>query len=569
MEKFTEDQFSGQPLDHHGLIAATIEKLGLVEKIDSRLPISRKNGAKVTMGQRVSAMILNGLGFIDSRLYMFPEFLENKPVARLLGQEVKAEYFNDDALGRCLDRIHDYGTTKLFSEIAFLIGAENKLLGSSVHFDSSSLSVYGEYRDQDIPTVADNQSTEEQKTVIQPLASLPKTPVITHGYSKDHRPDLKQVVINLATTGASGFPIWFESHSGNASDKKILREAAERMQKFCKTLSAAPAFLYVADSAMYESCLKDGGQLLWLSRVPEKHKAAKELLQRSDDDFCWRKCSNGYHICVIENQYKGTHQRWCIVSSEQAYHRETKTLNANIIKTEKRAEKDLWHLTCKNYGCEQDAMTALSSFNKKLKYHFTEAKIISVKKHKGKGRPKNGAISETVNYKIEGALIQDKERIEKLRRQKGRFILATNQLDRAQLPDEEMLPEYKEQSKTESGFKFIKDDAFEVSSVFLKKPSRISALMMVMTLCLMVYSVAQYHLRESLKAANDSIPDQRKKPTQKPTLKRVLKLFHGVQVLTIRINDEVQELVINMNDVLKKIVAYFGPVAEAIYDASG
>ena len=64
---------------------------------------------------------------------------------------------------------------------------------------------------------------------------------------------------------------------------------------------------------------------------------------------------------------------------------------------------------------------------------------------------------------------------------KGRFILATNQLDIKLLPTETILSEYKEQSKTESGFKFIKDNSFEVSSIFLKKAERISALMMIMT----------------------------------------------------------------------------------------
>ena len=46
--------------------------------------------------------------------------------------------------------------------------------------------------------------------------------ILKHGHSKDHHTDLKQMIINLVTTGATGFPIWMEAHSGNASDKKIL-----------------------------------------------------------------------------------------------------------------------------------------------------------------------------------------------------------------------------------------------------------------------------------------------------------------------------------------------------------
>ena len=52
-------------LGHLGLIAAIIKRLKLVEKIDFRLPVSKERGAIVTMGQRVAAMLLNGLGFFE------------------------------------------------------------------------------------------------------------------------------------------------------------------------------------------------------------------------------------------------------------------------------------------------------------------------------------------------------------------------------------------------------------------------------------------------------------------------------------------------------------------------
>ena len=90
----------GQVLDHLGIVASVIDRLKLVDKIDSRIPVSKHKGAKVTMGQRVAAMILNGLGFTDDRLYLFPDFLKNKPVERLLGKGLTASDFNDDATGR-------------------------------------------------------------------------------------------------------------------------------------------------------------------------------------------------------------------------------------------------------------------------------------------------------------------------------------------------------------------------------------------------------------------------------------------------------------------------------------
>ena len=94
----TKKQVEGKVLDHLGLVAATIEDLGLVDKIDALLPLDKNMGSKISMGQRSAAMILNGLGFMNDRLYMFENFLKNKPVDRLFGKGVKASHFNDDAL---------------------------------------------------------------------------------------------------------------------------------------------------------------------------------------------------------------------------------------------------------------------------------------------------------------------------------------------------------------------------------------------------------------------------------------------------------------------------------------
>ena len=507
------------------------------------------------MGQRVAAMIFNGLGFIDDRLYMFPQFLDNKPVDRLFQGSVKAEYFNDDALGRCLDAIDEYGVTKLFSEIALMIGLEQKLLGRTFNIDTTSLTVYGEYEESEIPKEIKLDSPVDPSS-----SAIPK-----YGYSKDHRSDLKQMVLNLATTGKAGFPIWMEAHSGNASDKKILHEAVQRMRALCKGIKDAPSFMTVGDSAIYDACIKEASDMLWLTRVPERHKAAKELLQYPDDAYGWIELADGYKICVTENRYRGIHQRWTVVFSKQAYERECKTLEKQIQKAEDCLKKELWHLGNQVFQCECDAKKAWKSVSKKPTYFALSASIEPIFRHKGKGRPRKNAQHSIVGYKVVGQLSRDEQKISGLKNTKGRFLLATNQLDREVLPDADVLPEYKGQSKTESGFKFIKNDAFEVSSIFLKKPGRIAALMMVMTLCLMVYAIAQFELRSSLAAAQDTIPNQTKKETANPSMQWVYRLFHGVQVITLTIQEMTQEIVINLKGVHKKIIRYFGPKAMEIY----
>jgi transposase len=223
------------------------------------------------MGKRIAAMVLNGLGFMNDRLYMFPTFLANKPVDRLFSGNLNAVMFNDDALGRCLDAVSAFGVTKLFSEISFEIGCKFKLFGRTARIDTTSLSVHGSY---------DSKGGEDGggDAVFK----------ITHGYSKDQRPDLKQMILNLATTGAGSFPIWMEAHSGNVSDKVILQQAAVRMQAFCDQLKDTPSFIFVGDSAMYEKCISENAdKLLWLSRVPGTIKKALDIERIPDAEVAW------------------------------------------------------------------------------------------------------------------------------------------------------------------------------------------------------------------------------------------------------------------------------------------
>lgn len=535
----TRGQVKGKVFDHLGLIACVLRRVGLIEKIDARLPVQKEKGAKVTMGERVAAMILNGLGFIDDRLYLFPEFLANKPVDRLFrNPELKAEYFNDDALGRALDAIYEYGETKLFTEIAFEIGVEQKLLGTSVHFDNTSLMVHGEY-----------ESSPENGSI-----------TITHGYSKEKRFDLKQMVLNLATTGAANFPIWMEAHNGNASDKVVLHQAAERMQTFCQALKDAPSFLYVGDSAFYEHAVCDRSTMKWLTRVPETIKEARNLVE--GEPISWEDLGRGYRISTHRSSYGGVEQQWVLVESQQACERESKTRDKKIEEEKDRYQRDLWHLSCREFECQHDAEQAVREATHKLKYHVVTFVVEEVKKHAAKGRPKRGVAPSRICYRIHAQLSPNHSAINRMQRSSGRFILSTNDLDR---DPKTLLDEYKKQSGTEGGFRFIKGDALEVSSVFLKKTTRIQALMMIMVLCLMVYALAQHQLRQALEAAKETLPNQNKKPTATPTMTWIFRLFHGVQVIEIELPDKIQVMVINLTPVTEKVLRLMGIDFETTY----
>ena len=86
---------------------------------------------------------------------------------------------------------------------------------------------------------------------------------------------------------------------------------------------------------------------------------------------------------------------------------------------------------------------------------------------------------------------------------------------------------------TRRGFRFLKDPQFLASSLYLKKPERIMALLMVMTVCLLVYAALEYRIRTALKAQDATFPDQKGKPVQNPTARWVFHCFVGIHLLSV------------------------------------
>jgi transposase len=94
-----------------------VDELGLVQRIDALVEqdLSQRT---VSVGLAVKAMILIGLGFVSRALYLVPHFFQDKPVERLLGPGIRAEHLNDDALGRAMDDLYEYGVERLYPQLA-------------------------------------------------------------------------------------------------------------------------------------------------------------------------------------------------------------------------------------------------------------------------------------------------------------------------------------------------------------------------------------------------------------------------------------------------------------------
>jgi transposase len=177
---------------------------------------------------------------------------------------------------------------------------------------------------------------------------------------------------------------------------------------------------------------------------------------------------------------------------------------------------------------------------------------------------------------VEGTLAANEPFIAEERLWKGRFILATNMLDplptssdqddtptdtQPHLAYSQMLPAYKTQSSSvERGFRFLKDPMFFADNLFLKNPARIMAMIMVMGIALLVYSLAERILRRQLKLLDETLPHQTGKPTQSITMRRVAQIFEGIDFLVIRSHGHIVERkILNLTPLRLKIISFFSP----------
>ncbi len=127
------------------------------------------------------------------------------------------------------------------------------------HLDGSSMCVQGEYLNDQaetnlVETNSAEMSPEEQCSGHQDSdkaeteENAEPVPIeITHGYSRDYRPDLKQFTLALITSGDGDVPLYLRVGNGNDADQALFTEVIAQFQQQWK---AAQPEVYVADAAL-------------------------------------------------------------------------------------------------------------------------------------------------------------------------------------------------------------------------------------------------------------------------------------------------------------------------------
>jgi transposase len=527
-------------LDHLGVIASVIKDLGLIDLINARLVPDAQEG--LTPGEAMAGMILNGLGFANRPLSLTPQFFANKPLALLFHEGIRASMFNRFKLGRTLDEAYTYGCDLLFHALAEAVCAQEGIDLRFNHLDTTSFSLSGEY----VP--------EHDEQAIS----------ITYGYSKDHRPDLKQAVLELMVSQDGGVPFGSKSWDGNTSDIEVFQKRAQALMAAFQN-APSPRYL-IADSKLYhEDNAPNLHNLGFITRIPHTIGAVSQVIAQALTSATWHRLDDKTRYQCLELCHYGMAQRWLVVHSEAALERAEATINKARQRETAAVEKQLFHLQAQRFKTPEVAQEALAALAKRWTYHQVASySVIKHKHYAGKGRPTPRTPLKALEWQIQAQVRSEDDTIEHHKQVKACFVLGTN-IDVSELSDAEVIAAYKGQAHVEGGFRFLKDPLFFVSSLFIKKPSRIEGLLMVMTLALLIYSVAQRRLRTQLAKHHETVPNQINQPITSPTLRWVFQLLEGIHRVRVTLQGQVYDLIEGLNDVQIKILRLFGEHVCCLY----
>jgi transposase len=483
---------------------------------------------KVSPGSLVVALIINML--IDrSPLYQVEEFYKRRDLELFFPEPVEAAALNDDALGRTLDRLAAIDLPQLVQSVALCAIRVGKMEVRSVHADTTSVSVTGEY-----PSTFGDLAFQEEHPEKKLIA-------IDHGYSKQHRPDLKQFLCGMIVS-KDGLPVYGDIRDGSYSDKLWNREVLAALEK---SFLDPQTIVYVADSSLVT---KKNLQLMaerkvkFISRLPEVFNECQQAKDKVFTRNKWlyvgalaktpKKDAAIYHVASTTCAIDGNNYRLLVTQSSAHDRRTQKKLERTISKESDWLKKAGKALMQRRFACLSDAETALQEFiaaNEKG-LHKVKGMVIAFTETKfPPGRPRKDAdYPRETSYQVDIQVFQPTEKdCDAWLKRESSFVLITN-LPEDTWSDAAVLEEYKNQYKVERQFMLFKHP-ITADGIFLKSKRRVEAFGYVVILALLLASFLQYRVRTNLAKTKSKLHLQlQERTTDSPTSLAILKELHYV-----------------------------------------
>lgn len=512
--------------------------LPMVNRVLERLQLERflhdhvrRDGPRTKLPTRTGLLLLlRNLVLSREPVYGVAEWADRYApdlVGLTAGQRAR---LNDDRLGRCLDRLFQAGQHELVLAVVRHAIREFGLQLDELHNDSTTISFFGAYRD------AAEEGVQRGRA----------TPAITYGHSKDHRPDLKQLLYILTVTEDGGVPVYFATRSGNTTDD----QTHEETWNILRELVGRPDFLYVADCKLatmdnMRYIHRQGGR--FVSVLPATRKEDTEFRQRLRDEphaTAWEwlqdwedeagELEDRVSRWPRETLTADGYRLWWFHSTRKAQRDE-----AARLKKIDHAIGQLTDLRRRMAGPRtrvrtgeqvREAVQAVLDpldVRRWLRVGIQEGRTEQYRQSQ-RGRPGKDTRyvkRERLSYDLTWEL--DTEALEQDRAGDGVFPLVTNVRDFSAL---DALLAYKRQPVIEKRFSQLKTD-FTVAPVYLKNVSRIQAMLCVYFFAMLVQTLLERELRTAMQAAEiASLPMYpERRPCKRPTTRRLIEIFEPVQ----------------------------------------
>lgn len=544
------------------IINRILDRVDLQTKMWEHL---RADGARMRV-PTTTGLLLLVRNFLLSRepVYGLGEWAARHAPDLLQLRSNQLRYLNDDRVGRCLDRLFESNQSDLVLEVVRHVIKEFEVSLDELHNDSTTVSFFGAYED----------AAEEGLQRGRP------TPAITYGHSKDHRPDLKQLLYTLTVTDDGGIPIYFTTHSGNTVDDRTHQETWDIL----RSLVGSADFLYVADCKLASTdnmkyIDRQGGRFVTvLPRTRKEDAKFRQRLLQGGEEVIWTplydieddkgQVVDRLSYCAEETLTKEKYRLWWFHSTRKA-----RLDHQSRLKCIQRATVELDKLRDRLLG-PRPRLRRRSQVEPLVNDILRETGAdgllrVEILEYEGviyhqtsPGRPgKNTQYRRETDTLCNIEWESDPEALVEQQKMDGVFPLITNAPD---MTAEDVLRAYKRQPFVEKRFSQFKSD-YQVAPVFLKNVSRIQAMLCVYFFTLLVQTLLERELRQAMQHAGlESLPMYPEERLCKaPSARRVLDIFEPIQRHSLASGSGTETFGSELSDLQRQILKLLDIPAES------
>lgn len=536
----------------HPIIQFFMDKLKMDEIIGSYVKQDKR--MKLSVEKTICVMIHNCLTS-PLPMYELEEWIRPLDEGTIGLQSGETFLINDDRAGKALDSLYSGRHKDIFFHLALRAIKLFDLDCRQIHQDTTTITFSGKY------------------------AGWSAQQLMTHGVNKDHRPDLKQLVLGMSVTSDGAVPLVHEIYDGNQTDDRLHPANHARLRKLLKRSD----FIYVADCKLAtEDNLRKitACEGLFVSVMPrswKEDKAFRERVRKGGVEWAHlltrpnnrKPESTRDHYYLAAGQYhtsKGYRLLW--IRSTQKAAQDAETRQRNIDKTVtmlREVQTRLNKYTLKTHKNIEERITAILKQHKcsDLIVYEIHREIQNIIHHRKAGRPGTSDVGSSIEqeyFTLSFQLNNDRIREESLT--DGVFPLITNLKEHT---PKEILEIYKYQPFLEKRHSQLKTYQ-EIAPAFLKKSERVIAYLHMNVMALMVATLLERHLRLAMKrSAIVSLPLYPEgKPCKYPTTFDIVRLFKSVERYEVVQGEYVHLFPAELNSTQNKVLKLLG-VPTSVY----